>query len=480
MYNVKEGDTHSGRVSVHVVEWKKCMWMVRVETGTLSGQEIELGHDALHLGRREGAQLRFDAERDSTVSEDHALIEPEAEGYALYDCCSETGTLLNGGVTTYARLKSGDVIELGLGGPRLRIEESIARERPQGLPLMMAMLTGGLLLAVLILLLLVPGLGVRGALVGVLAAFLPAPLYLALWLWLDRYDPEPFWALAGAFGWGAGVAAFTSLVVNSLFASLVGEGAAAVLSAPIVEEASKGLGVALIYWRLRDEFDGVLDGIAYAGVIALGFATVENVIYYGKSYDKLGETGLASLFVLRGVAGPFAHALYSSMTGIGFGAARETQRKSLKLLAPICGFLLAVFLHLFWNGTAALGEQSFLHGYLFFYVPAFLALLLLVAIMAARESGTITRTLRREVESGLMTSEQRTIVASLWRRTLWTRFAPGTFAQRRARGRFIRAAARLALSHEYGACSDPKDMPAVHRARVVMLQNEIARLRSQI
>ena len=46
--------------------------------------------------------------------------------------------------------------------------------------------------------------GKSGALMGTLVAFLPAPFYLALWLWLDRYDPEPAWALAGAWLWGGG------------------------------------------------------------------------------------------------------------------------------------------------------------------------------------------------------------------------------------------------------------------------------------
>ncbi|MBK8313597.1 MAG: PrsW family intramembrane metalloprotease [Acidobacteria bacterium] len=34
----------------------------------------------------------------------------------------------------------------------------------------------------------------------------------------------------------------------------------------------------------RRDFDSVVDGIVYAGVVALGFAAMENVEYYGRSF----------------------------------------------------------------------------------------------------------------------------------------------------------------------------------------------------
>src|SRR5262249_41623979 len=150
--------------------------------------------------------------------------------------------------------------------------------------------------------------GIVGAVIGTILAFIPAPFYLMLFLWLDRYDPEPAWALLAAFAWGGLFAVIVSFIVNTLFgavaASLVGGPAGntlgAVISAPLIEEGTKGLGVVLFLIFLRNEFDDILDGIVYAGVIALGFATVENVLYYGRTVAA-GGGGLLFILFLRGV-----------------------------------------------------------------------------------------------------------------------------------------------------------------------------------
>src|SRR5256714_1787090 len=86
-------------------------------------------------------------------------------------------------------------------------------------------------------------------LAGLVAAALPVPVYVTLVLWLDRYEPEPPWMLATAFFWGALVAVFFAIVINSLGVELVGaladEGTARLygmsLTAPIVEETAKAL-----------------------------------------------------------------------------------------------------------------------------------------------------------------------------------------------------------------------------------------------
>src|SRR5215213_9400844 len=58
-------------------------------------------------------------------------------------------------------------------------------------------------------------------LAGLFAAALPVPVYVTLVLWLDRYEPEPPWLLAAAFFWGALVAAFFAILINSLGVAVV-------------------------------------------------------------------------------------------------------------------------------------------------------------------------------------------------------------------------------------------------------------------
>ncbi len=113
----------------------------------------------------------------------------------------------------------------------------------------------------------------------------------------------------------------------------------------------------------RKEFDDILDGIVYAGVIALGFATVENVLYYGRGFLGGGFGGLIVLFIVRGVMSPFAHVTFTAMTGIGCGIARESHNMAVRIIMPIVGYCFAVALHALWNGMATfLGLEGFFIG----------------------------------------------------------------------------------------------------------------------
>ena len=154
-----------------------------------------------------------------------------------------------------------------------------------------------------------------------LAAIPVIPLVLC-YLWLDRYEPEPRRLLLLGLLWGAFAATFGALVVQGiggLFAGVTDNVGLAVL-APVTEEASKGLFlVLLLIWR-RAELDGILDGIVYAGMVGIGFAFTENILYLGASYngtDGMGPGGLVgvtSTFVVRCLFSPFAHPLFTAFT----------------------------------------------------------------------------------------------------------------------------------------------------------------------
>src|SRR5215212_2811548 len=97
--------------------------------------------------------------------------------------------------------------------------------------------------------------GMNGFVAGFLMATVPVPFYVAFALWIDRFEPEPPWLLTLAFIWGAAIAVFFSLLFNvvneGLFASVVGAASAstltAVLSAPLVEELTKGAALLLLF-----------------------------------------------------------------------------------------------------------------------------------------------------------------------------------------------------------------------------------------
>jgi len=119
--------------------------------------------------------------------------------------------------------------DLGLYNPYFDTGKS---KRSLGRGLMWLVFTvGGLTLAGLT----VHDVGAGATLVGAVSAIIPAGFYLAVFLWLDRYDPEPPGRLVFAFFWGAVIAVFFSGIANGVAASALGETLASIVSAPIVE-----------------------------------------------------------------------------------------------------------------------------------------------------------------------------------------------------------------------------------------------------
>jgi RsiW-degrading membrane proteinase PrsW (M82 family) len=305
--------------------------------------------------------------------------------------------------------------------------------------------------------------GVAGFLIGVSLALLPLPIVIAGLRWVDRYEPEPRALLAFAFFWGATVAALIAAVLNTASAIIVartsdtGQGMAttAVLVAPWVEEAAKGAAVLAVFLFRRKEFDGIVDGIVLAGFTGVGFAFTENILYFGHAFlagnEQLGLTGglfaAGTTFVLRGVLAPFAHPLFTTMTGIGLGIAAVGRPGAARVLAPVGGFLLAVALHATWNYSSLSGLQGFLVGYVHIMVPVFLLTLAVATWSRRREGATIARWLPLYVQAGWLVDEDVAMLASMPRRRQATAWAERTYGggSSRALQDFQLAATELAF-----------------------------------
>ena len=327
---------------------------------------------------------------------------------------------------------------------------------------------------------------INAMLVG--AALALPPLVIYLWIpWIvDRYDPEPWWCLLMALAWG-GIAAcgFSALINtavqitgNAVGGESFGDVLGACVSAPIVEELFKGLAVFGMFFFLRRQFDGVVDGVIYATFAALGFAAVENIIYYSNAAREeavLGHAGvLAGTVLVRGVLGPWGHPLYTSMTGLGFGIARETNKTWLKWLAPIGGYLFAAFLHSTWNTAATLSNALVLLMLPLWFLFV-LAFFILVIWLVKRKGKIIRDHLRDEVLMGNLTPWELELITSPIGRLKAT-FSFGGAAGRR----FIDAAARLALSKWHTGRATMGRKMTVSADMIYPLRQDLFRLRGEV
>ena len=267
----------------------------------------------------------------------------------------------------------------------------VIRTSPQisAIRVALAIVAGLIALVLGLLVLLVIGIetGPVALMLGFIAATIPVPLYVVLVLWIDRYEAEPLWMLATAFFWGALIATFFAFLLNTTSEGIVGalsnasagEAFAAVVSAPIVEETGKAIILFIFFFWKKDEFDGVVDGIVYASMSALGFAMTENILYYGKAAAEGGGGALTLTLIIRGFFAPFSHPLFTSLTGIGLGLARQSRNIVVKLLTPVLGLLMAIFMHSIWNGSAVFGGGGiFVLTYIIVMVPAFLIMLVVM------------------------------------------------------------------------------------------------------
>ena len=232
-----------------------------------------------------------------------------------------------------------------------------------------------LALAALIICAVVGGLGsaATGVFLKALAwSSLLAIVPLAILRFLDRREPESGWLFAAAFLWGGLIATslalpFNTAVLvvvaqwleqNAALTEMLGPEAAlmigAPLAAPIVEETTKGIGIVLLFWLMRSEFDNVRDGFIYGALVGVGFNWFESALYVQQNFAQFGAAPygfqLGARYAWLGMAG---HAMFSGLFGASLGLARATSRRWLRWLAPPVGFLLAVLAHA-WNNSLPL------------------------------------------------------------------------------------------------------------------------------
>jgi RsiW-degrading membrane proteinase PrsW (M82 family) len=161
-------------------------------------------------------------------------------------------------------------------------------------------------------------------------------LFLLVFFYLkDRYEPEPRGHVALAFAKGClavipswFAAKALTHVQHDIWLEMGGLAArlfeAGVMAAAVEELCKWIIFLALIYWW--EEFDEPLDGVVYGVALALGFATVENVLFVVR-----GGLGLG---ILRAIFAVPAHALFGGAMGFYLGRAKLGRGRHGSHVAP--------------------------------------------------------------------------------------------------------------------------------------------------
>jgi RsiW-degrading membrane proteinase PrsW (M82 family) len=163
------------------------------------------------------------------------------------------------------------------------------------------------------------------------------------WLWYfyrrDRYEPEPKLLIIRTFFLGMLITIPVAFIEGVLpISDLI----LAVLAAPIIEELAKYLVVRRTVYP-NPEFNEPMDGVVYAASAALGFATLENIVYISTAYLTSPLEDVLVIYALRALLSVPGHALFSSMWGYALGRAKFDPARGTGFI--LGGLALAIGLH---------------------------------------------------------------------------------------------------------------------------------------
>ncbi len=335
---------------------------------------------------------------------------------------------------------------------------------------------GSLFLALLFALYFGLGFGIVATFLGLIFALIPLVIVVPIFLWLDRFEAEPWRYLVTAFLYGALVSTFFAIIFNTLGGvALQGftdpasaDVLTAVLIAPVTEETLKGLFLLVMWAFMRREFNGLTDGIVYAGIVAAGFAFTENIQYLANAYTEFGAEGFAGTFFLRGIISPFLHPMFTTLTGIGVGIAATSRSMPVKFIAPVLGWSAGVLAHGLWN----LGASTGLTGLIIGLVGGFIAFVSFVGFVVwtrSREGKIIGAHLRPYAETGWLAPGEVDMLASLKQRRYarsWAKLNGGAGSLKSMRA-FQDSASELALLR-FRMLSHAADDASLQKERVLL------------
>ncbi|MFT4258452.1 PrsW family intramembrane metalloprotease [Microbacterium sp.] len=319
-------------------------------------------------------------------------------------------------------------------------------------------------------------LGPGASAIGFILAFIPLVIVFLVVRMIDRWEPEPKLLVFFAVAWGAIAAVGLSLLLDLVVTLVLGErpeALTAVVQAPLAEEFFKGVGIWLVYVVARRSIDGPVDGVVYGALVGAGFAFTENIQYFAISLIEGGEAQLTMTFVVRAILSPFAHAMFTALTGLAIGLAARRQVGAGSVLGyAAIGWIGAVLLHALWNGSATFGDFFLL--YFLLQVPLFIGCILGVIALRREEARLTKARLGDYAAAGWFTPEEVNMLATGPGRKTGLAWAAQLRGDRRALMReFIKDATTLAIVRQRAITG--RDPLAAHEEQALLARTRATR-----
>ncbi len=214
----------------------------------------------------------------------------------------------------------------------------------------------------------------------VFLSFLP-PLVYTIWIRnTERCHRQQWYSIFVCFIWGATIAVIAALVLEVILEIPLASSLSlqestpfllVVVVAPIVEEFTKPL--ALRLRSVKSNLSELEDGLIYGAVAGLGFSATENLLY-GYSFLSEGFLAFLLLMVMRSVGGCLLHASATALTGYGFG---KTVMNRSSFVGVLPYFLLAIFVHGFYNFLVSYEFFGMLYGLALAFLFVFFSIIMI-------------------------------------------------------------------------------------------------------
>lgn len=196
---------------------------------------------------------------------------------------------------------------------------------------------------------------------SIVITIVPTLLWFVFYYRRDREHPEPVYLLLKTFAWGmlsAGCLLGLQWLVTkrsgiSIVANLQNQDISQVgivFLLALLEEAIKGFFLYYLLGKNRQHLNQHIDGIIYGVSLALGFAFVENVVYFIDLLPLLSRWDFLLTYLFRTLGTMFAHTLFTGLLGyfVTFGILdyhnhKNVIKKAEKLFYSLKDFLREVF-----------------------------------------------------------------------------------------------------------------------------------------